>query len=208
MNLTRRAPMQLNLDIPAAYLSPATTVYSLTYSPAQIALMTTPILTSCSPRWATAPSSTRAGSLGLEAAGAAALLGRRYIPWQSYVADLAGTLTEAGRFRYRRVVVIVPRRAGKTLLIFSYALAVARRRAMARAFYASHRRETAAAMWRDDWFPLLEQSALHPRYVSLRRSNGSESISWKHNRSIVRLLPPDGDAMRSFASDLAFVDEA
>jgi hypothetical protein len=170
--------------------------------------MTTPILTSCLPRWSTTPSSTRAGSLGLEAAGAAALLGRRYIPWQSYVADLAGTLTEAGRFRYRRVVVIVPRRAGKTLLIFSYALAVARRRAMARTFYASHRRETAAAMWRDDWFPLLEQSPLHPRYVSLRRSNGSESIAWKHNRSIVRLLPPDGDAMRSFASDLAFVDEA
>jgi len=146
--------------------------------------------------------------MGGEAAAAAVLLGRRFIPWQTHLANTAGTLTERGRFRYRRVVVVVPRRAGKTLVVLAYAMAVARRRHMARVFYASHRRETSAAMWRDDWFPRLEASPLHPRFVNLRRSNGSESIQWRHNRSIVRLLPPDGDAMRSFSSDLAFVDEA
>jgi hypothetical protein len=161
----------------------------------------------CSPRWSTTPPSG-SRSIGAEAAAACALLGRRFIPWQLHAATVAGTLTERGRFRYRRVVVVVPRRAGKTLVVLAYALAVTRRRAMARAFYASHRRETSAAMWRDDWFPALERSAFCPRYIGLRRSNGSESINWKHNRSIVRLLPPDGDAMRSFASDLAFVDEA
>jgi hypothetical protein len=163
--------------------------------------------TVCLPRWSTTPPSG-SHSIGREAAAASALLGHRFIPWQSHLADVAGTLTDRGRFRYRRVVVIVPRRAGKTQVVLSYALAVNRRRARSRAFYASHRRETAAAMWRDDWFPMLEYSPFHPRYVGIRRSNGSESIHWKHNRSIFRLLPPDGDAMRSFKSDLAFVDEA
>jgi hypothetical protein len=169
--------------------------------------MTLTISPPCSPLYATTPPAD-SYTIGPEAADYAALLGRRFIPWQTTAAELAGTLTPAGRFRYRRVVVIVPRRAGKTLLILAYALAVTQRRSMARAFYASHRRETAAAMWRDEWFPRLERSALFPRYLGLRRSNGSESIQWRRNRSIVRLLPPDGDAMRSFASDLAFVDEA
>lgn len=161
----------------------------------------------CLPRWSTTQPSA-SNTIGAEAAAAAALIGHRFIPWQTHLADLAGTLDARGRFRYRRVVVVVPRRAGKTFVVLAYALAVCRRRAMARTFYASHRRETAAAMWRDDWFPALERSPFYPRYIGLRRSNGSESIYWKHNRSILRLLPPDGDAMRSFASDLAFVDEA
>lgn len=105
------------------------------------------------------------------------------------------------------MVIIVPRRAGKTLLMLAFALALGRRRSMSRAFYASHRRETAAALWRDEWFPRLEQSPLCPRYVAVRRSNGSEAIIWRHNLSTLRLLPPDGDAMRSFASDLAMIDE-
>jgi len=169
--------------------------------------MTALILPGCSPRYVTrAPANSY--TIGADAADYADILGRPFIPWQQHLADLAGTLTAAGRFRYRRVVVIVPRRAGKTLVILAYAMAVAGQRRMARVFYAAHRRETSAAMWRDDWFPRLEGSWLHPRYVHLRRSNGSESVAWKDNGSILRLLPPDGDAMRSFASDLAFVDEA
>lgn len=136
------------------------------------------------------------------------MLGRPLIPWQAHVADVAGELLPGGRYRYPRVVVIVPRRAGKTHLLLSKALTVTRRRPASRAFYASHRRETAAAMWRDDWFPTVELSPLHPRFVTLRRSNGSEAITWRHARSTFRLLPPDGDAMRSFASDLALIDEA
>ena len=169
--------------------------------------MTTQASSLCLPRWSTTPPSG-SRSIGVEAAAASALLGTKYIPWQTHLAAGAGTLTDRGRFRYRRVVVIVPRRAGKTAVVLSYALAAGRRRAMNKAFYASHRRETASAMWRDEWFPAIERSPLFPRYVGLRRANGSEMIHWKHNRSILRLLPPDGDAMRSFASNLAIVDEA
>lgn len=104
------------------------------------------------------------------------------------------------------MVGIVPRRAGKTFLELLALLAVGagERR---RAFYASHRRETAAAMWRDDWFPQLEASPLE-RHLAMRRANGSETITWRGTRSTVRLLPADGDAARSAKSHLAVIDEA
>ncbi|HEY6416339.1 MAG TPA: hypothetical protein VIX41_08880 [Acidimicrobiales bacterium] len=135
------------------------------------------------------------------------VLGRPFIPWQRHVADVAGELRPDGRFRYSRVPLIVPRRAGKTWFILCYLLTVLRLRRAGRGFYASHRRETAAAMWRDDWFPAVELSPLHPMFVTIRKANGSEAILWRHYRSTLRLLPPDGDAMRSFASDVAVIDE-
>ena len=105
------------------------------------------------------------------------------------------------------MVLLVPRRAGKSLLLLALGLHAGVRYRYRKAFYASHRRETAAAMWRDDWFPWLDESPLR-RFVTLRRANGSESITWRATRSSLRLLPPDGDAMRSFAANLAMVDEA
>lgn len=104
-------------------------------------------------------------------------------------------------------MLIVPRRAGKSLLLLALGLHAGARHRYRKAFYASHRRETAAAMWRDDWFPWIEESPLR-RFVVMRRANGSESVAWKGTRSSLRLLPPDGDAMRSFAANLAMVDEA
>jgi hypothetical protein len=113
---------------------------------------------------------------------------------------------EDGRHAYNRVVLIVPRRAGKTYLVL-LALLAAALETRARGFYASHRRETAAAMWRDEWFPQLEASPLD-RYVDLRRANGSETITLRSTSSTIRLLPADGDAARSFRSHLAMLDEA
>src|SRR6185295_13366818 len=52
-----------------------------------------------------------------------------------------------------------------------------------------------------------EESPL-ARFLTIRRANGSESFRWKGLGSTLRLLPPDGDAMRSFAAHLAMVDEA
>lgn len=163
--------------------------------------------TICSPRWATSPDPTLR-TIGGDVARTALILGQPLIPWQRHAANVFGTLRDDGRFRYRRTVLIVPRRAGKTWLDLCYLLTVARRLSMSRGFYAQHRRETGAALWRDEWFPRVEVSPLFPRYVRLRQSNGSEAITFKHNRSTVRLMPPDGNAMRSLASNQAVVDEA
>jgi hypothetical protein len=141
-------------------------------------------------------------------AATARVLGLPLIPWQQQVADVCGEVDARGRLHYLVAVVVVPRRAGKTHIALTRALTLTRRRRTSRAFYAAHRRETAAAMWRDQWFPMLEDSPLSPRFVTLRRANGSEAMTWRHSRSVFRLLPPDGDAMRSFASDLAVIDEA
>lgn len=141
-------------------------------------------------------------------AGTARATGEPLAPWQRHVANGAGTLLPNGQFRYRYVVVIVPRRAGKTAVVRSYGLTLGRIRHRSKQCYASHRRETAAAMWRDEWFPMLEDSPLIKLgLLKARLSNGSEAMTWKHTRSTFRLLPPDGDALRSFKADLVFVDE-
>jgi hypothetical protein len=161
----------------------------------------------CSPAFATRRDPDRP-TIGGDVAATARLLGRPLIPWQRDLVDVAGELRPDGGFRYRYVVLIVPRRAGKTLAVLAYALTVTRRRRGSKAFYASHRRETAAALWRDDWSAWLEDSPLYPRHLRLRRSNGSEAMTWRHNRSTFRLLPPNPNAIRSFSADVAFVDEA
>ena len=73
--------------------------------------------------------------------------------------------------------------------------------------YAAHRRETAAALWRDEWFPLITDGPL-AALLDIRRGNGSEAVTNRATHSTFRLLPPDGNAMRSFASNLALIDEA
>ena len=169
--------------------------------------MLTPTWTRCTPAYSTRRNPD-VPTIGADVAATARLLGRPLIPWQRELVDVAGELRPDGRFARRYVVAIVPRRAGKTLGALAYTLTLGRRRRGSKAFYASHRRETSAALWRDDWLAWLEDSPLYPRHVHLRRSNGSEAITWRHNRSTFRLLPPNGNAMRSFAADLAIVDEA
>ena len=104
--------------------------------------------------------------------------------------------------------MIVPRRAGKSLLMLANGLGVTAHRRGTRAGYLSHRRETAAALWRDEWFPPLEDSPLYPEHLELRRANGSERIGWRRRNAGIRLLPPDGGALRSSGSNLVYVDEA
>ena len=162
--------------------------------------------TTCSPAWHTRRTPDRPTD-GALVAGFAELLGRPLIPWQRQLADVAGERRDDGRLAYRIVVVIVPRRAGKTLLMLTEALKATARTRLARALYIVHRRETGSAMVRDDWFPMLEQSPLSRR-IQIRRANGSEAFAWKGRGSTMRLMPPDGGAARSFASDLVMIDEA
>jgi hypothetical protein len=136
-----------------------------------------------------------------------ALTGAHPIPWQRHAAHLLGERLPNGLPAFPRAVVIVPRRAGKTRLMLGKGLATGAGARYRRSFYASHRRETAAAMWVDDWFPWVEDGPL-ARHVKVVRGKGGEALIWRRTRSTLRLLPPDGDAMRSFASNLAILDEA
>jgi predicted nicotinamide N-methyase len=108
-----------------------------------------------------------------------------------------------GRHAYPRVVLLVPRRAGKSLLTLCAALAVAAEGG--RVFYASAHRENAARMWRDDWFPLLHRlEALG--YVALTYGNGQEAI--RIGAGSVRLVAATSHATRGAATNLIVMDEA
>lgn len=103
-------------------------------------------------------------------------------------------------------MIVGPRRFGKTHLILSTALHRLADTRRSRGFYTAHRRETAAQMWVQEWFPMLEDGPL-TRHLQLRKANGSESITWRANHSSFQLLPPDGDAIRSAKSLYAAIDE-
>lgn len=143
----------------------------------------------------------------------AATLGLRLTGWQAAGLDVAGELDvdrhgrPTGRKAYPVVVWIVPRRAGKSVAALVALLAKATSAPMVRTWYAPHRREVGAALWRDEWFPLVEASRLAP-LIGIRRSNGSETMTVRRIGSTVRLFAPDGQALRSQNADLVVVDEA
>jgi len=115
---------------------------------------------------------------------------------------------DTGRLAYSTVVVIAPRRAGKSLLMLTAGLANMRTR-NARGLYCSAHREAAARMWRDDWFPTLEDAPLG-RYTRLIWGNGQEAVKWRPGLgpSSFRLIAASGSAIRSAASRLLIIDEA
>lgn len=161
---------------------------------------------SCPPILAT-PRNLARPTLGGRTANLAKLLGTPLDHWQHAVANVLGELEPSGRLAYPVAVLIVPRRAGKTLLTFLHSLAILTAEPRARGWYTLHRREIGAALWRDELFPLLGASQLG-RLVRLRRSNGSESVTMRRGGSTLRLFAPSGEALRSQNANVVVVDEA
>jgi len=165
----------------------------------------------CVPLYCT-PRTLERPSIGGRAVNLARALGRPFDPWQRQVAMTAGELTETGTLAYPTVCLIVPRRAGKTLVALLSALGLVIGGPGRRAWYTLHRREIGAALWRDELFPMLEVSGLGgPRAThlfGLRRSNGSESVTVRRLGSTMRLFAPSGEALRSQNADAVIVDEA
>jgi hypothetical protein len=162
---------------------------------------------SCPPAWATTRSPDRP-TIGGRTANLARLLGVPLDRWQRGVGDTIGELDPAtGRLVYPIVVLVVPRRAGKTLLAHLHALSILTGAGRRRGWYTLHRREIGAALWRDELFPLLDGGRLEPLFA-LRRSNGSETIGVRALGSTLRLFAPSGEALRSQNADVVLVDEA
>lgn len=90
-----------------------------------------------------------ARTIGTEIAREAVLLGRPFMPWQRYVADVAGELTPAGTLRYHLVVLSVPRQSGKTTLMMSTGIQRARMLKRSRIYYTAQTRHDAVQIWKD-----------------------------------------------------------
>lgn len=133
---------------------------------------------------------------------------RPLIPWQRELSDVAGEFDPAtGRFFYTDVIAVVPRRAGKTLVSLATMLQRCSIRRYRRAKFTAQTREDAARQFRLEWTPMLEQAERRGT-VKLRRSNGSETITLRANRSTVELFAPTAAASgHGHDIDTAVVDE-
>ena len=158
------------------------------------------------PRYAT-PADPDRPSLGeLTLAHLARLRRSAPYPWQFHVADVAGELNDdCTGFKYRTVVLSVPRRAGKTTLNLAHNLAVMDQLPDCRAWYTANKREVATKLMRDEWEPMLIPLAEHYR---VRRAQGSEGVmKVRGGSSRLQLFAPSGTSLHSTNADCVTVDE-
>lgn len=158
------------------------------------------------PRYATRPTPGAAH----EADGVAlvsALLGRPLMPWQWQVARVATERTPDGsRYRYRRVVVTVPRQAGKTTLLGSIFTHRALTREAARVWMTAQTGKDATARW-NDLRKLVTASPLEP-FTHARLSAGSAALEFPRTNSHINPFAPTPESLHGYTFDFAAIDEA
>jgi hypothetical protein len=160
------------------------------------------------PRFATARDPGRR-TVGGAVGKIAQLRGRPLMPWQQYVADVAGEVDSEGFFAHSLIVVLVQRQAGKTDLDLC--------QSTQRCLMGPNRRVWQTAQTgqdaREKWDELVEEiydnpdSRLKP-FVKGKplRSNGKESLTFV-NGSKLRPHPPTREGLHGKQSDTNNVDE-
>jgi hypothetical protein len=170
---------------------------------------------SCPPRFGTLRNPDRP-TLGPHVGRVAESLGKRLMPWQQYVADVAMEVDPDGNLHYRRVVVTVPRQSGKTTLI----LPVFVHRSIAEfpggkledgpqrqtVVYTAQTRNDARKKWMKEFIPLVEASPFDPQ-MDKRLTNGSEGFDWL-NGSTFDLMATMEKSGHGDTVDLGIIDEA
>lgn len=134
-------------------------------------------------------------------------LGRPFMPWQRQVSNVAGEVLPSGRMAYPVVVLIVPRRGGKTAMDLARKMQRAAAHPGSRCWYTAQTGGDAGVTFRQDWAPLV-QGAFSSSTAKIRLSNGSESITLPGRRSQVGLFAPTETALHGQDSDDVTVDEA
>lgn len=138
------------------------------------------------------------------------------MPWQRHVEDVALEVRPDGTLQYTRVVVTVPRQAGKTTLV----LGVFSHRSIAEfpgsrldtgpqpqtVVYTAQTRNDARKKWIKEFVPLLEASPLRTQF-SKRLTNGSEGLDWA-NKSTFDLIATTEKSGHGDVLDLGILDEA
>lgn len=130
------------------------------------------------------------------------------IPWQRYVADVAGEINPStGLLVHSTILLTGPRQIGKTTLDLASSVQNAMMGPNRRAWYTAQSGQHA----RDKWLEMTEQfssptSPLAPLGTT-RLTNGSERLLF-HNGSTLRPHPPTADSLHSKQSDKNTVDEA
>jgi hypothetical protein len=143
------------------------------------------------PRWAT-PRRPDRPTWGGEIALIAEQFGQPFMPWQRFVADVAGEYDPVtGQPYYREVIVTVPRQSGKTTLFVGcqcHRCLSPRWREPQRSVYTAQSGKDARDKWLDEIFPMLEHSALGRFIRRINRGMGNESLLWVTG-GIIRIMP-------------------
>ena len=131
-------------------------------------------------------------------------MGKPFMPWQQYVADVGLEIDGNGRFCYALVLVTVPRQSGKTTLFGT----VLDHRAIliphARAWFTMQTAKDAVDWLTNEHWPLLGGFG---NLASIRRMAGSEHIRWRTSAGLVRPFPPNPTGLHGKTSDVVVIDE-
>ena len=127
------------------------------------------------------------------------------MPWQQYVADVAGEVDEDGNLRYPLVVITVPRQSGKTTMMLATLIARALRSNRAKVWHTAQTGAEAANKFLE-LAGIMETSPLGP-YVKIRRAQGSWGATFS-NGSTLKPHPPTEASLHGEQSDLNLIDEA
>lgn len=137
----------------------------------------------------------------------AATYGRTLTPWQHVVSDVTGEVLPDGRMAYPVVVLLVPRRGGKTDLTLPTAVQRVSIAPGSRAWYTAQTGGDASDIMREEWIPRIvdEECSLHA-LAKAGLSNGREGL-WLPGRRSVRMFAPTRRALHSKDADFVCVDE-
>lgn len=137
-----------------------------------------------------------------------ALTRHHLLPWQRYVADVAGELDAAGHRRYRTVFLKVPRQQGKSQLLDAQMVAAARRVGRRTVVYCAQDGNMARRRITDELArtKLRDVPYLRGRYRFLMGNNGG--IVEFEDLSSIRALASNDKAGHGLTVDDAVLDEA
>lgn len=157
------------------------------------------------PAFATPARDGRHDLRGIETIAAA--IGTPLMPWQRLVARVASERhpDAPGEYRYKTIVLTVPRQSGKTTLMRCVLMHRALIQAQRRSFYTAQTGKDARERWRD-LVEAVQASPLRSK-ITVRRGAGDSSLMLP-NGSSIRPFAPTAESLHGYTPHDVFIDEA
>lgn len=157
------------------------------------------------PRYATRRNPERK-THGGNVAKISAMLGKPLFPWQRYVVDVALEIDpDTGQLVYDQVVVLAPRRSGKTAMVQAIVAHRCGGRRRASAWITAQSAGHAARRYKDSMTDIWDRigEPVVSRFIGV----ATMRLVWNATESFFRPFNPDEDAMHGEDPDLVIVDE-
>lgn len=135
----------------------------------------------------------------------AAALGTPFLPWQQYVADVAGERLPNGEYAYQVIVVSVPRQSGKTTLlraVGAHRCAVCGRDV----FYTAQTGKDARERWMD-LVTAVRSSDAFKGVTDIRLAAGSSRVIFPGGAAF-RCFAPTAESLHGYTPPTVMLDEA